>query len=208
MAIDKEDPKITFEELQPDLWSAVEELFGKKGACGGCWCQWWRVERGGRLWEEIRGRRARMRMKKMVTSGNALGILAFDGDTPVGWCSFGPRRDFPRLETVKAYRRDDTADVWCVNCFFVTRQYRGRGIARGLLRSALEAMRRRGVDVVEAYPVTVSRAGKKLAAAFSWTGPVSIFQEIGFKEVQRLAQTKPLVRLDLGKSKTIKDARS
>jgi GNAT superfamily N-acetyltransferase len=115
----------------------------------------------------------------------------------VGWCSFGPRADFPRLETVKAYRRDDTADVWCVNCFFIARGYRGQGVARKLLAAAIEAMRRRGVHLVEAYPVTTTKAGKRLAAAFSWTGPIKIFEEAGFEEVQRLASTKPLVRLQI-----------
>ncbi|MBN2493196.1 MAG: GNAT family N-acetyltransferase [Deltaproteobacteria bacterium] len=199
MATQEKGPKIRYEELNPRLWPAIVTLFGENGACGGCWCQWWRVERGGRLWEQTKGEPARRRMNRLVTSGRALGILAFDGQTPVGWCSFGSRRDFPRLETVKAYRRDDIADVWCVNCFFIARGHRGRGIARGLLRAALKAMRRRRVKTVEAYPVTASRDGKRLAPAFAWTGPLGIFEELGFREIQRLAPTKPLVRLDLEK---------
>ncbi|MCP4604686.1 MAG: GNAT family N-acetyltransferase [Proteobacteria bacterium] len=186
---------IRYEELKSHLWPNFEALFGAKGACGGCWCQWWRVERGGKLWEETKGEKARERMKALVLSDAAMGILAFDEDTPVGWCSFGPRSDFPRLETVKAYRRDDTADEWCVNCFFIERGYRGKGIARGLLDSAIKAVWRHGADTIEAYPVTTAGDGKKLAPAFSWTGPLRIFEERGFKEIQRLAPTKPLVRL-------------
>jgi predicted GNAT family acetyltransferase len=185
---------ITYEELTPELWPALERLFGRNGACGGCWCMWWRVERGGKLWEETKGRRAKARIKKLVAAGEALGILAFDGESPVGWCSFGPRADFPRLETVKAYRRDDTEGVWCVNCFFIGRTHRGRGVARGLLKTALASMRRRGVKTVEGYPVTTTKDGRKLAAAFAWTGPERIFTEAGFKEVQRLAPTRPLLR--------------
>jgi GNAT superfamily N-acetyltransferase len=185
---------ITYEELTPERWPEMERLFGKNGACGGCWCMWWRVERGGKLWEETKGRRAKARMKKLVAAGEAQGILAFDGETPVGWCSFGPRAAFPRLETVKAYRRDDTEGVWCVNCFFITRSHRGRGVARGLLGAALAAMRRLGVGIVEGYPVTTTRDGRKLAAAFAWTGPERIFAEAGFEEVQRMAPTKPLLR--------------
>lgn len=69
---------IKFEELKLEYWSALEELFGENGACGECWCQWWRVERGGRLWEETKGKRARMQMKKLVETGKAQGILSFD----------------------------------------------------------------------------------------------------------------------------------
>lgn len=25
-------------ELTPELWPALEKLFGKNGACAGCWC--------------------------------------------------------------------------------------------------------------------------------------------------------------------------
>ena len=29
--------------LTPDLWPALEELFGPAGACGGSWCTSWRI---------------------------------------------------------------------------------------------------------------------------------------------------------------------
>jgi hypothetical protein len=34
--------------LTPALWPALEQLFGPNGACGGCWCMWWRIEKGER----------------------------------------------------------------------------------------------------------------------------------------------------------------
>jgi GNAT superfamily N-acetyltransferase len=155
---------------------------------------WWRVERGGRLWEQTRGEPARRRLRALVRSGRATGILAFDGEEPVGWCAFGPRRDFPRLERVRAYRREDAGDVWSVNCFFIARPWRGRGVAKGLLRAALRAIRARGGGVVEGYPVTTTRNGRRLPAAFAYTGPLPIFEEEGFEVVQRLSRTRPLVR--------------
>lgn len=188
---------ISYKKLRPAMWSAFEELFGARGACGGCWCMWWRVERGGKLWDETKGKRAKTSMKRLVSSGKAMGIIAFDGKQPVGWCSFGPRADFPRIETVKAYRRDDATGVWCINCFFIARTHRGQGIARGLIRAAVAAMNRRGVRTIEGYPVTKTRDGRALSAAFSWTGPLVIFEELGFTEVQRFSPTKPLVRLEL-----------
>ena len=33
-------------ELSPELWPAFEALFGEKGACAGCWCMFWRTEKG------------------------------------------------------------------------------------------------------------------------------------------------------------------
>ncbi len=45
--------------LTPELWPALERLFGAHGACGGCWCMWWRVERGGKTWKDIQGAKAK-----------------------------------------------------------------------------------------------------------------------------------------------------
>jgi hypothetical protein len=35
--------KLQIRPLTADLWPALEELFGKKGACNGCWCMYWRI---------------------------------------------------------------------------------------------------------------------------------------------------------------------
>ena len=35
--------KLTIGPLTPDLWPALEDLFGKTGACNGCWCIYWRI---------------------------------------------------------------------------------------------------------------------------------------------------------------------
>jgi len=37
--------KLTFRPLTPDLWPALEDRFGKDGACSGCWCMYGRYRR-------------------------------------------------------------------------------------------------------------------------------------------------------------------
>lgn len=187
-------------ELSPDMWPSLQSLFGRNGACGGCWCMWWRVERGGKLWDETRGPKAKRMFKKLVTAGGARGILAFDSAVPVGWCAYGPRTEFPRLNRVKAYQRDDQAEVWSINCFYIARSHRGQGVARALLQAAVKACRAHGAKIVEGYPVTTTKDGRPLAAAFAWTGPQKIFDEEGFEVVQATPPTKPLVRLKLSKA--------
>jgi GNAT superfamily N-acetyltransferase len=180
-------------ELEPDLWPDLEALFGPRGACAGCWCMWWRVERGGALWEKTRGAPAKRAFKRLVNEGTAHGILAYAGDQPVGWCAFGPREDFPRISTVRAYK--DVAippRLWSINCFFIQRDWRGRGVAGALLDAALRACKRAGAAVVEGYPVE-----GKSSAAFAWTGPRSIFDRRGFRAIDTGPTAKPLVRLKL-----------
>ena len=35
--------KTTFKALTIDSWNDFERLFGERGACGGCWCMYWRL---------------------------------------------------------------------------------------------------------------------------------------------------------------------
>ena len=190
---------ITCRELAPDDWPALERLFGPSGAQSGCWCMWWRIEKGGKLWEAIKGEPGRAEFRRRVRQDRVRGILAWDGERAVGWATFGPRRDFPRLETVKAFRVEDPEQVWSIPCFFIHRDYRGRGLVRQLLQAAIAGARAAGARVLEAYPVTSTEKGARVAAAFAYTGPLKIFTDAGFREVQRLSPTRPLVRLTLRK---------
>jgi GNAT superfamily N-acetyltransferase len=188
---------IRCEELRPELWQSLERLFGPNGACAGCWCMWWRAEPG--LWKQLQGTKAKRAFKRLVESGAAHGILAFSGDRPVGWCAFGPRTDFPRLVHSKAFQRTDIDGVWSINCFFIARDFRRQGLARRLLDAAITACVRHGARVVEAYPVTTRNDGGRVSSGSAYPGPLRIFEEQGFKVVQRNSLTRPLVRRLLNK---------
>jgi GNAT superfamily N-acetyltransferase len=71
---------------------------------------------------------------------------------------------------------------------------RGRGVARKLLDAAIRACRRRRARILEAYPITETATGGRIASSSAYTGPISIFEEQGFEVVQRLSPTRPLVR--------------
>ncbi|MCA9519283.1 MAG: GNAT family N-acetyltransferase, partial [Myxococcales bacterium] len=109
---------VRVEELGPDHVAAVEALFGPRGACGGCWCMYWRVP-GGKGWRALQGAPAKAALTELIAGGEARGALAFAGDTPVGWVTYGPRLDFRRLERARTLRCDDAERVWSVPCFFI-----------------------------------------------------------------------------------------
>jgi GNAT superfamily N-acetyltransferase len=183
---------ITTRDLAPELWPAVEALFGPRGACGGCWCQAWRLEPGEK-WATIKGATAKERLRTGVLSGTVLGALAFDGAKPVGWCTYGPRRSFPRLELARTLRCDDAERVWSLPCFFVARGYRAKGVATALLAHAVDAMAQRGVEVVEGYPAKPNAAGRYVDT-FAWTGTRSLFAKAGFVVVGNPDGSKQRVR--------------
>jgi GNAT superfamily N-acetyltransferase len=166
------------EDLRPGLWPQVEVLFGGNGACGGCWCQAWRIEKGER-WDDVKGAEAKERLRRGIESGTTFGVLAFDGEAPIGWCTYGPRTSFPRLERARTLRCEDAADVWSIPCFFVLRTHRRQGVAGVLLDRALRAMGERGATIAEGYPSAPNKDGSYIAA-FSWTGTMPLFERAGF----------------------------
>ena len=187
--------EIRTSELTPGLWPQVEALFGKNGACGGCWCQAWRIVKGER-WKDVAGAPAKARLRRGILEGTTFGVLAFDGATPVGWCTFGPRDSFPRLNRARTLECEDSASVWSVPCFFVCRDYRRQGVATALLDHALAAMRERGVRTAEGYPSIPNKDGSYVAS-FAWTGTVSLFEKAGFSLAGDPTTSKRRMRKEL-----------
>lgn len=173
-------PGIDTRPLRRDDWPVIAALFGDNGACGGCWCMWWRVPMGGKTWAAAKGAPNRAAFRALVEAGEASGVLAFAGDEPVGWCAVGPRADFPRIERSKALLRDWDAGTWSLNCLYVPARWRGRGVATALVAAAVAFARRQGARELEAYPQGVA-AGERLAGAFAWTGVPALFLAQGFR---------------------------
>ena len=171
--------KLAVRELLPELWPALEELFGPRGACGGCWCMYWRLEKGER-WDDLKGAPAKRRFKSLVVAGQARGAIAFAGKEPVGWIAYGPRQHFPRLNRARTLACPDAGEVWAVPCFFIKAGWRDQGVAKALLAHALKTLRKCGAKVAEGYPVNL-KPGQRLPNAFAWTGTRSLFADAGFE---------------------------
>ena len=89
------DLQLTIRPLTPDLWPDLEDLFGKKGACNGCWCMYCRIGSAYRRQSAARNKAA---FRQVVKSGPPPGLLAFHGDRAVGWCQLTPRDELPALD--------------------------------------------------------------------------------------------------------------
>ena len=190
-----EDPTLRTRALVPEDWPALARLFGPNGACGGCWCMWPRVEKGGKTWEAQKGPRNRARFQKLVQQGQVHGVLAFAGDEPVGWCSFGPRVDFPRLAGIKALAAVPPAPgTWSVVCFYIPARWRGRGVAELLLAAATRRAIALGATRVEGYPQDTK--GKALPAAFAWTGVPRLFEKVGYRRLPLARGSRPVFVVD------------
>jgi GNAT superfamily N-acetyltransferase len=181
---------VEFHPLTPDRWFDVERLFGERGACGGCWCMFWRLAHSDFMRQ--RGEMNRKAFKSSVYSGNVLGILAYASDQPVGWCSVAPRETFARLERSRVLKRIDDEPLWSVVCFFVAKPFRRRGMSVRLLRAAVEYVGRQGGKIVEGYPFDHQQ--NRTPDPFVYTGLASAFRNAGFVEVARRSKNRPVMR--------------
>jgi GNAT superfamily N-acetyltransferase len=123
------------------------------------------------------GAERKRRMHGLVSKAVPIGVLAYDGATPVGWCSIAPRETYTKLQRSRTMPRATPAETptWAVLCFFVARPYRGRGVARALLESAVSYAREKGARVVEGYPFDSSRISS------THRGHSSLFKANGFR---------------------------
>jgi GNAT superfamily N-acetyltransferase len=177
--------------LTPDRWPDFERLFGPRGACGGCWCVWWKLR--GREFDRLKGNGARAMQADVVASGEVPGLLAYVDGAPVGWIAVEPRSRYPRLAGSRILAPLDGLPVWSVTCFFVDRRFRSRGITVDLLRAAVDWVAARGGEVLEGYPVEPD-PGVKEPPLFVYTGLASAFRSAGFVEVARRSPRRPVMR--------------
>lgn len=183
--------QLAIRPLTPDLWPALEDLFGKGGASNGCWCMYWRI---GSEYHKRPREKNRTALLEIVNRGPPPGLLAFDGDRAVGWCQLTPRDDLRWLERTRFFERTDDAPVWAISCFYVRRGYRKKGVMSALIAAALKAAKRAKAPAVEAYPVDTSR---RESTCNVFTGTASTFARAGFKAVARRIPSRPIMRHDL-----------
>lgn len=180
----------TFFPLTPSRWNDFEQLFGDRGACGGCWCMTWRVKKSD--FDKQKGNGNKKAMKKIVTGGCEPGILAYDHGQPVGWCAVAPREEFIRLEASRVLSPVDDQSVWSVTCFFIVKEFRRKGLSTELLKAVIRYCKKKKVKIIEAYPA--EPYAENIPAAFAWTGIPSAFLKAGFEEVARRSKTRPIMR--------------
>lgn len=186
-------PDLECRPLTKARWRDFEELFGRNGACGGCWCMLWRLSRKQFEAQKYDGNRAAM--KALVESGKVPGLLGYLGDRAVGWCALAPREEYPALGRSRVLKPVDGQPCWSVSCLFVHRAHRREGVSVQLLRAAVDYARGQGAGLLEGYPVE-PKGGKPIPPAFAWTGIPSAYEAAGFREVARGSPTRPIMRCD------------
>jgi GNAT superfamily N-acetyltransferase len=181
--------RLTIRPLTPDLWPALEDLFGERGACNGCWCMYGRI---GAAYRKRQGAQNKAAFRAVVKRGPPPGLLAFDGDTAVGWCQLTPRDAVPALDHAWRVKRIDDLPVWSLSCLYVRIGWRRRGVSAALIAAAVKRAKRAGAPALEAYPFDAA-----VSPSATGTGYASTFQRAGFRVVARRDPARPIMRHDL-----------
>jgi GNAT superfamily N-acetyltransferase len=178
--------RLTFHEVDAGRWDDFVSLFESTGAPKYCWCMAWRAR--GKQATEMDNAARKAAMKSRVDAGEPIGILAYRGDEPVGWCSIAPRDTYRPLGGPDA---DDGEDIWSLVCFFIKRELRGQQLAPQLLKAAIAHARKQGATVLEAYPVDPD------SPSYRFMGFVPMFEKARFVEIGTAGTRRHVMRLSL-----------
>jgi GNAT superfamily N-acetyltransferase len=193
VALERSTGALIFAPLTSERWVDLVDLFGPNGACGGCWCMWWKLPRA-----EISLKKSasnRRRCKALVDRGDVPGFLAFEQKRPVAWCAVEPRERYPRMADSRILAAVDDLPVWSVTCLFIKAGHRRRGLSLAMLQHAQQFVASRGGRLIEGYPKDPPKGFP--GASSAWTGMASTFLKAGFTEVERRSPTRPIMRCDL-----------
>jgi ribosomal protein S18 acetylase RimI-like enzyme len=178
--------------LEENTWQDFARLVEKhNGVWGGCWCISFHQKSTGSASKN------KEEKKRLVLAGKAHAALVYDGSNAVGWCQFGQTVTLPRIKHKRQYDSELTElPDWRITCFFVDRDYRGKGIASIALEGALHEIARLGGGTVESYPEDVS--GRSTSGSFLYNAALSIFERQGFHRIRRLGKHHWVVQKVVG----------
>ncbi|HEY3369938.1 MAG TPA: GNAT family N-acetyltransferase [Prolixibacteraceae bacterium] len=188
--------QLSFEPLTPANWARFVLLFGNKGACGNCWCMYYRLSKADFAEGKVEDGNKEA-MHSLVREGKPTGILAFYEGQAIAWCAFAPREDFVKLEKSRVHKRIDELAVWSIPCFFIDKTFRRQGVSVELLKGVIRYAKENNIAAIEAYPTTPTT--ERIADSFAWIGLYKSFERAGFEIVDRTSKNRPMVRYYTGK---------
>jgi GNAT superfamily N-acetyltransferase len=162
-----------------------------------CWCLSHRID--AKTNRELAGPARGEYVRMLCSRDVAPGVLAYEGQTVVGWAAVAPRSELPFARSRKIPHVDDLP-VWSAWCVRVRPGHRGKGISHALLDGAVAYARSQGAPAVEGYPV--DNQGRKVDLTMAYVGTRGVFERAGFTKAADTESVsggfpRVLMRLDL-----------
>ncbi|MEL7605686.1 MAG: GNAT family N-acetyltransferase [Sedimentibacter saalensis] len=153
--------------------------FGHAPHWATCFCRYYHTNCSRDEWQQRSGATNRQEAIENIESGKMKGYLAFDDNKCIGWCNANNVNEYLRLkDDLEALIKDKKTG--CVICFVIYPEYRGQGVARQLLKQAIEDFKVQGYEAVIALPIENKNEPEKL-----YRGTLNMYKENGFKEIEK-----------------------
>ena len=175
-------------------------------ACGSaCFCRYWHFPGDKNDWLDRCANHPEENRAELVADlgahdANAYAVVAREDtdDDIVGWLKLVRPRRAPKIVEQRYYRGLPCLDALgesalVVGCMLVRPSHRHLGVARTLVRGAIEVAQRLQASSVIALP---RAAAERVTDEELWLGPLSVFSGLGFREVH-CERPYPVLRLDL-----------
>ena len=184
----------TVQPLSPALAETFVQFFDALDFCHApnwatCYCRYYQADCSEKEWGARPGEHNRAEALNEIRGGSMKGYLAFDGGQCIGWCNANDICAYSRLsDDIAPYVQGEKTG--CTICYVSHPDYRNQGVARSLLKAAVEGFRADGYDAVLALPVDGQINARR------YRGTMHMYEELGFQEVARIEDTT-VMRLGL-----------
>jgi GNAT superfamily N-acetyltransferase len=152
-------------------------------------------ERAAALGGEVEGLRLALResAQHLIKEGILHGYLAYENNLAIGWCNANDRQNYIRAGAFHPGKHQDEdyyispgekGKIKSLVCFEIAPDYRGKGVAKALLKRVCEDAKKERFERVEVYPQFV-----EAYSSLDFNGPVMMYRNAGFEEVERRGKT-------------------
>ena len=172
-------PRVSFDVLPAtlDRFDDLAAVIGpRRPDASVCWCLSHRLDT--RTNRSMLGPARGEYVRGLCARDVAPGVLAYDGETVVGWAAVAPRSELPYARSRTIPHVDDQP-VWSLWCFRVRPGHRGRGVVHALVDGAVAFAAGHGAPVVEGYPV--DNGGARVDLTMAYVGTLDVFEAAGFR---------------------------
>ena len=139
-----------------------------------CYCHFPHAPHDTCKWQDIPKEENRKAVIDLINSGKKQGLVAYDNNQPIGWCNAGPRIN---ISIGPDYDEPKADEIGSTTCFIIAKEYRRKGVARLLLKTALEVFKTQGFKYAEGYPLKDMQG-----EAHNHWGPKELYLSEGFKQ--------------------------